>query len=281
MRYFVSPPMSKRGGLCSYPPCPCDEVEIPRGSGYLYITAECCDFRSDAASLEALEAKIERIQEERNQLIMLGPGIASPILMCSQGAKMLDLDLEIAAADARAWWETGEVPFRPTPKRGEPAREMEQRSGTVEHADGLRCHFCESAAAVSSSAAIATVMRGAGNEQTMDVKVPRCASCAAVHARLDSIAIRFAVAGLVLGAGIVLFRFVSTGTNFNDEPAGFFGTIVPAGFFGAIGGAVFFGIGSLVGKAALRPSGVKSESAKYQHPSVTDLLARGWASTNN
>jgi len=45
----------------------------------------------------------------------LPPGTSSPILMCEQGAKLRGLDLEVAAADAKYWWETGLVPLRVTP----------------------------------------------------------------------------------------------------------------------------------------------------------------------
>jgi hypothetical protein len=38
-----------------------------------------------------------------------------PILVCEQGAKRRALDLEVAQADAKRWWETGEVPLRATP----------------------------------------------------------------------------------------------------------------------------------------------------------------------
>jgi hypothetical protein len=38
-----------------------------------------------------------------------------PILVCERGAKLRNLDLEVAAADAKYWWETGRVPLRATP----------------------------------------------------------------------------------------------------------------------------------------------------------------------
>ena len=38
-----------------------------------------------------------------------------PILVCEEGAKLRGIDMEVAAADAKRWWETGKVPLRPTP----------------------------------------------------------------------------------------------------------------------------------------------------------------------
>jgi hypothetical protein len=38
--------------------------------------------------------------------------------MCEMGAKKRGLDLAVAAADAKYWWETGLVPLRATPKAG-------------------------------------------------------------------------------------------------------------------------------------------------------------------
>lgn len=116
MRYFEQPPPSGNG-LCSYPPCPCDEVTIPRGQGYLYITEECVEFRRDALSLDDAATKLKEMGDRTDSMIIPGSGVASPILVCEEGAKLLELDLEIATADARRWWETGEVPLRPTPRK--------------------------------------------------------------------------------------------------------------------------------------------------------------------
>jgi hypothetical protein len=37
--------------------------------------------------------------------------------MCEECAKSLGLDLDVAAADAKHWWETGLAPLRPTPMK--------------------------------------------------------------------------------------------------------------------------------------------------------------------
>jgi hypothetical protein len=55
-----------------------------------------------------------------NTYFIPGPGMAGPIIVCELGAKKLQLNLAVAQADARHWWATGQVPFRPTPHVGEP-----------------------------------------------------------------------------------------------------------------------------------------------------------------
>jgi hypothetical protein len=105
--------------FCSDRGCPCPEVRIPRGSGYMYISQEVVDFRHDARSEEDAARKIARIEQQLEQqtgaIAMLSPGVAVPVLVCEQGARLRGLDLEVAAADARNWWETGLVPLRATP----------------------------------------------------------------------------------------------------------------------------------------------------------------------
>lgn len=118
MEYFEVPP-PKTGGSCSDDQCPCDDTHLPRGEGFLYIPTECCDFRWDCRSVTDLEAKARRLSESSNQFIVFGHGITGPILLCRSAADRRFLDMKIAAADAKRWWETGQVPFRPTPRRGE------------------------------------------------------------------------------------------------------------------------------------------------------------------
>ena len=84
-------------GLCSDRQCPCPETRIPRGSGYLYIS-------------EVAVAAMMLAKSGGGPII-----IAGPILVCRQAAELRGLDLVVAAADARRWWEKGKVPLRPTP----------------------------------------------------------------------------------------------------------------------------------------------------------------------
>lgn len=107
-------------GVCSDPACPCSEVKIPRGAGYLFISQEVVDFRRDCLDASSHESKIQRIEQAAGKETVViwdsTPGI--PVLMCEQGARLRNLDLKRAAIDAKYWWETGRVPLRVTPLAG-------------------------------------------------------------------------------------------------------------------------------------------------------------------
>jgi hypothetical protein len=113
MEYFKDETLPDSGdGLCSDNNCPCPEVRIPRGGGYIYISQEIVDFRNTYRTPEAARAEMQRRFQQ------MGAGgfyRIGPILVCEQGAKLRNLDLEVAAADAKYWWETGKVPLRATP----------------------------------------------------------------------------------------------------------------------------------------------------------------------
>jgi len=51
-----------------------------------------------------------------------------PELLCKQAARKKRLDLDIAARDAKLWWESGKVPARESPVAGCMAAEEERRS---------------------------------------------------------------------------------------------------------------------------------------------------------
>lgn len=106
--------------LCSDDNCPCGfpGAQIPRGTGYLFISQEVVDFRSDCPTEAEAQAKIQRMAAQLGAMIVAGSGVFAPILMCEQGARKRGLDLEVAAADAKPWWNTGQVPLRPTPLAG-------------------------------------------------------------------------------------------------------------------------------------------------------------------
>jgi hypothetical protein len=102
MDYFEVPVDVPPGsdGVCSDNDCPCGfpGARIPRGAGYLYVSQTVVGFRRDARTF-----------------LVLGQDVATPTLVCEQGARKRGLDLEVAAADARYWWKTGLVPLRATP----------------------------------------------------------------------------------------------------------------------------------------------------------------------
>jgi hypothetical protein len=119
MQYFEVPARNGNG-LCSDDECPCDNTVIRVGQGYIYISKDCCDFRWDCRTDKELDAKVERMTKQTGQYVIFGNGVAAPVLVCEVGAKKRQLDLRIAAQDAKHWWATGQVPFRPTPRAGEP-----------------------------------------------------------------------------------------------------------------------------------------------------------------
>lgn len=108
-------------GTCSDDSCPCGYpgANIPRGSGYFYINKELVEMRRDALTLDAIQRKVLSMQQRMGAtMITATSGVFMPILMCKQGAKKRGLDLAVAAADAKHWWETGLAPLRSTPMAG-------------------------------------------------------------------------------------------------------------------------------------------------------------------
>jgi hypothetical protein len=117
MEYFESD-VPLGDGVCSDNSCPCPEVAIPRGAGYLYIDQSLVDFRRQYPTIDS--ARMAMNQGHAELRANLGASISGfyrlgPILVCEQGAKLRLLDLDIAAADAKYWWKTGLVPLRVTP----------------------------------------------------------------------------------------------------------------------------------------------------------------------
>jgi len=94
--------LPRESGLCSDRQCPCPETVIPKGTGYLYISPDAVGF---------MKSKMEG-KGGGGGFMVMG---SMPILTCEQGAKLRGIDLEVAAEDARLWWEKGQAPLRPTP----------------------------------------------------------------------------------------------------------------------------------------------------------------------
>ncbi len=118
-------------GLCSDNNCPCPEVVIPRGTGYLYIEQSLVDFRRQYPTMEAargaMRQGIERMRASYGFRAMTTFYRLGPILVCEEGAKLRNLDLAVAGADAKHWWETGQVPLRATPLAGSEEAERERK----------------------------------------------------------------------------------------------------------------------------------------------------------
>ena len=121
MEYFqVEEANPGRDGVCSDNDCPCGfpGASIPRGTGYIYVSKAVVDFRRDARTEREASEKVAEMQSA-GAMVFLGQDVAVSTLMCEQGARKRGLDLEVAAADARHWWETGLVPLRATPLASE------------------------------------------------------------------------------------------------------------------------------------------------------------------
>ena len=106
-------------GRCAGEACPSAADAIPRGGGYLYISQQVVDFRRNARSLSESLAKQGRIRLQMSDMfdamaVMFGH--TGAVLLCEQCARRLSLDLDVAAADARQWWQSGTAPLRATPQ---------------------------------------------------------------------------------------------------------------------------------------------------------------------
>jgi hypothetical protein len=134
MDYFEVPIAAGPDGnaLCSDNDCPCGYpgAKIPKGGGYVFISQTVVDFRKDAHSVREAQSKIAMLRAKTGSMLMFDQNVVAPTLMCEQGAKKRKLDLVIAAADAKHWWDTGMVPLRATPLAGsQEARRERERMG--------------------------------------------------------------------------------------------------------------------------------------------------------
>ena len=120
MKYIHVSGNDRDPGLCSDDACPCGYpgAKIPPGKGYIYVSKEVAEFREDCLTEAEAKKKIQRMSTRMGATITAASGVFAPILMCEQGAKKREIDLEVAAADAKHWWQTGQVPLRPTPLAG-------------------------------------------------------------------------------------------------------------------------------------------------------------------
>ena len=116
---YFEVPLPDGDGVCSDEECMCGGALIARGFGYLYVDRETVDFRGNAPSVEQARAKEERVRSQMGDLdeaAAVMHGRTTALLICEQSARQRGIDLEVAAADARHWWETGQAPLRATPE---------------------------------------------------------------------------------------------------------------------------------------------------------------------
>jgi len=114
--YFQAPsPFSP--ATCSDDECPCDDVVIHNGEGYVYISPEMVEFRKDCLTNEEFTNKLTM---KFGTSLLFGPGVKNtiyPVIMCEQAARKRNLDLAIARKDAKHWWSHNQLPLRVTPKK--------------------------------------------------------------------------------------------------------------------------------------------------------------------
>ena len=103
---------------------PWPETPILQGAGHIYISLDLVEFWRDALAGREATEKPRRIWAEgdaraRRYVITDPRQIAVPAFICERGARPRHLDLEVVAAEARQWWETGRMPLRPMPEAAE------------------------------------------------------------------------------------------------------------------------------------------------------------------
>ena len=115
MKYFELE-VPKGNGVCANNSCPCGGGRIAYGSGYLYVSAKAAQFRVRCITLKDFNAEMEMLIEDSGALFSVFPmHEVSAVLLCKQSAKIVGIDLRVAADDARSWWKSGKVPLRATP----------------------------------------------------------------------------------------------------------------------------------------------------------------------
>jgi hypothetical protein len=116
---YFEVPLPDGDGICSDEGCVCGGAVVPRGTGYLYVDRETVDFRNNASTVEQARAKEERVRSQMGDMdeaAAVMHGRTTALLICEQSARQRGIDLEVAAADAAHWWETGQSPLRATPE---------------------------------------------------------------------------------------------------------------------------------------------------------------------
>jgi len=127
MEYFFDGFWKNSGNRkCADRECPCEGRTIIRGEGYLYLSEEVVDFRYEFHThVEAIEEMDRRVREKYGRPVKYECRFG-PRLFCKKAAQRHKLDLDIAAADARHWWQTGEAPLRSTPIAGSQLAKQER-----------------------------------------------------------------------------------------------------------------------------------------------------------
>jgi len=202
---YMEVPEPGRSAVCSDDKCPCPEVPIARGEGYMYVSEELAELRRRCPSLGEIKAWREQLGEN----VMFGGGTLSPVLTCEQGARLRNLDMTVAAQDAQWWWKTGQVPCRPTPTRDSEASPAGQRlSPSVQRT----CELCGNTGGdghfIAYETPSARMREGLGTIRYSDFKplqIHFCRTCYdGKHAKYIQ-RVRFGLSGFVLLSAAFFF----------------------------------------------------------------------------
>ncbi len=145
---------------------------------------------------------------------------------------------------------------------------------------GEPCRFCSGPADDPANAARVHFQRSGGGDGELELCVPRCAECRRAHDRVEQVGCGFGAIGGLAVVGYIVHTFLTTGKDFNDEPVGWGGVLAASLFLGGVSGAISLFLGRGVG-VLFRPSRVRREADKFEHPRVKELEELGWEANRN
>ncbi len=300
MEYFEVPEVNPgQDGLCSDNDCPCGYpgATIPRGKGYMYISQSVVDFRKDAKSVFEAEMKMNRMRAQSGGMILFDQNVVTSTLMCEQGARKRGLDLEVAAADARYWWETHLVPLRatplarskaPAPSPHKVSTAAEAMSATAATASPLgavypavsaqppsplvsMCWFCQQHKPGDLHRYDVVLNKTVSGQQlSKTVTLMRCSSCRDIHIKHAPRENTIIITGLLLSTAICFLISLTA-----NKEIGFWAWVIGV-IVGFLGIGIAVTISSSVQKKRAARLGTRSAGQVSEHPEVSALTTSGW-----
>jgi hypothetical protein len=140
-----------------------------------------------------------------------------------------------------------------------------------------QCWFCEKAPAYPDSGATVEMHFGGFLGKTLEyqvkdsvnLSVPRCERCKAVHDRVEGYVAKGGIIGLLIGIAAtfsLLYKW-----DFDSAIDNWKAWLVMIAIFGMIGGTVAWALGRI-----LIPAGIKDQRVREQHPLVRQKVREGW-----
>ena len=135
--------------VCSDDECPCTDAKLLTigSTAYLYISQAVVGNRRNCRTLLQLDNYLKTVARKLDANVFALGGIYNPFYLCETGAKLRNLNLEAALADAKLVAETGFAPLRESRRLTGPATATPadlQRTKT--HAVGVRKETVRTAA---------------------------------------------------------------------------------------------------------------------------------------